>query len=128
DAKLAKPSILRKPVLQPLRNQLVVRQSNAFQFERPKISKLRFASQVDVKHKLPKQVTPYYLPNVKEFVLAISHHGIALGDEVFSTWMAFGGNTYDLDSFGERNGRDYELAPRFTKKYCSQSVETASQA
>ncbi|GKB49714.1 hypothetical protein Tco_0900467 [Tanacetum coccineum] len=112
DAKLAKPSILRKPVLQPLRNQSVVRQSNAFQFERPKLSKPRFASQVDVKHKLPKPVTPYYFPKVKESVLAKSHHGIAPGDEVFSTWMAFGGNTRDLDSFRERNGRDYELAPR----------------
>nr|GEY34301.1 hypothetical protein [Tanacetum cinerariifolium] len=33
DTKFAKPSILKKPVLQPPRNQLVVRQPNAFKFE-----------------------------------------------------------------------------------------------
>nr|GEZ43983.1 hypothetical protein [Tanacetum cinerariifolium] len=49
DTKFAKTSVLGKPVLQPLRNQSVVRQPNAFKSERPKIPKLRFASQVDVK-------------------------------------------------------------------------------
>ncbi|GJU12928.1 hypothetical protein Tco_1135324 [Tanacetum coccineum] len=48
DTKFAKTSVLGKPVLQPLINQLVVRQPNAFKSERPKISKPRFASQVDV--------------------------------------------------------------------------------
>ncbi|GJU23487.1 hypothetical protein Tco_1156829 [Tanacetum coccineum] len=33
DTKISKPSILRKPVLQPLRNQSVVRQPNAFKSE-----------------------------------------------------------------------------------------------
>ncbi|GKD51414.1 hypothetical protein Tco_1280390 [Tanacetum coccineum] len=36
DTKFAKPSILGKPVLQPPRNQSVVRQPNAFKSERPK--------------------------------------------------------------------------------------------
>ncbi|GKB31196.1 hypothetical protein Tco_0870597 [Tanacetum coccineum] len=44
DTKFAKPSILGKPVLQPPRNQSVVRQPNAFKFERPNFSKPRFAS------------------------------------------------------------------------------------
>ncbi|GJZ28220.1 retrovirus-related pol polyprotein from transposon TNT 1-94 [Tanacetum coccineum] len=48
DTKFAKPSILGKPVLQPPRNQSVVRQPNAFKSERPRISKPRFTSQVDV--------------------------------------------------------------------------------
>nr|GEU65800.1 hypothetical protein [Tanacetum cinerariifolium] len=64
DTKFSKPSILEKPVLQPLRNQSVVRQPNAFQSERPKFSKPRFASQVDVKNDLPKLVIPHYLPKV----------------------------------------------------------------
>nr|GEV52659.1 hypothetical protein [Tanacetum cinerariifolium] len=47
DTKFAKASVLGKPVLQPLRNQSVVRQPNAFKSERPQMSKQRFASQVD---------------------------------------------------------------------------------
>ncbi|GJU90225.1 hypothetical protein Tco_1302648 [Tanacetum coccineum] len=45
NTKFAKPSVLGKLVLQPLRNQSVVRQPTAFKSERPKISKPRFASQ-----------------------------------------------------------------------------------
>ncbi|GKE30333.1 hypothetical protein Tco_1445717 [Tanacetum coccineum] len=41
DTKFAKPSILGKPVLQPPRNQSVVRQPNAFKSERPNFSKPR---------------------------------------------------------------------------------------
>ncbi|GJR12063.1 hypothetical protein Tco_0794715 [Tanacetum coccineum] len=37
DTKFAKPTILRKPVLQSLRNQSVVRQPTAFKSERPRI-------------------------------------------------------------------------------------------
>ncbi|GKD23380.1 hypothetical protein Tco_1225083 [Tanacetum coccineum] len=49
NTKFAKPSILGKPILQPHRNQFVVSQPTAFKSERPKISKERFASQVDMK-------------------------------------------------------------------------------
>ncbi|GKA37986.1 hypothetical protein Tco_0724551 [Tanacetum coccineum] len=79
DTKFAKPSILGKPVLQPPRNQSVVRQPNAFKSERPNFSKPRFASQVDVNNILSKPVTPYYLPKVREYVLAKPHHVIAPG-------------------------------------------------
>ncbi|GJZ02876.1 hypothetical protein Tco_0520837 [Tanacetum coccineum] len=48
DTKFAKPSILGKPILQPPKNQSVVRQLNAFKSERPNFSKPRFTSQVDV--------------------------------------------------------------------------------
>ncbi|GKE80598.1 hypothetical protein Tco_1550598 [Tanacetum coccineum] len=39
DNKFAKPSILGKPPLQQLKNQSIVRQPNAFKYERPKLSK-----------------------------------------------------------------------------------------
>ncbi|GJR59786.1 hypothetical protein Tco_1501948 [Tanacetum coccineum] len=77
DAKFAKPSILGKPTLQPLRNQSVVRQPNAFKSERPKTSKPRFASQVDVKKDLSKPVTTHYLPKEREFAFAKPRQVIA---------------------------------------------------
>ncbi|GKC65500.1 hypothetical protein Tco_1098098 [Tanacetum coccineum] len=79
DTKFSKPSLLGKPVLQPHRNQSVVRQLNAFKSERPNFSKPRFASQVDVNNVLLKPVTPHYLPKVREYVLAKPHHVIAPG-------------------------------------------------
>nr|GEZ05005.1 hypothetical protein CTI12_AA105810 [Tanacetum cinerariifolium] len=38
-------------------------------------------------------------------------------------YQAYGRKAHLLED--KRNGRDYGLAPRFTKKYCSQSVKTA---
>ncbi|GJZ96065.1 hypothetical protein Tco_0668399 [Tanacetum coccineum] len=66
-----------KRALQPLRNQSVVRQLNAFKSERPKYSKPRFASQFDVKEDLSKPVTTYYLPKERESAFAKPHHVIA---------------------------------------------------
>ncbi|GKD36282.1 hypothetical protein Tco_1251791, partial [Tanacetum coccineum] len=77
DTKFAKPLILGKPILQPLRNQSVVRQPNAFKSERPIISKPRFASQVDMKKDLSKPITPNYLPKFREPALAKPYHMIA---------------------------------------------------
>ncbi|GJY79743.1 hypothetical protein Tco_0485544 [Tanacetum coccineum] len=77
DTKFAKPSILGKPVLQPPRNQSVVRQPNAFKSERPKFSKPRFASQVDVNNVLSKPVTQHYLPKGRESAFAKPNHMIA---------------------------------------------------
>nr|GEY73283.1 hypothetical protein [Tanacetum cinerariifolium] len=57
DTKFARTSVLRKPVLQSLKNQTVVRQPNAFKSERPSILKLQFTSQVDVNKNLSKSVT-----------------------------------------------------------------------
>ncbi|GJR40992.1 hypothetical protein Tco_1216676 [Tanacetum coccineum] len=73
DTKFAKASILGKPPLQPSRNHLVVRQPNAFTSERPRISRPRFASQVDEKNDLSKTVTPHYLPKVRESAAAKPH-------------------------------------------------------
>ncbi|GKC70393.1 hypothetical protein Tco_1116276, partial [Tanacetum coccineum] len=66
-----------KPVLQPHRNQSVVRQPTAFKSERPRISKPRFASQVDVNNDLPKRVTTHYLPRERESAFVKPHHIIA---------------------------------------------------
>ncbi|GJS81715.1 hypothetical protein Tco_0748256 [Tanacetum coccineum] len=79
DNELTKSSTLGKPVLQPHRNQLVVRQPNAFKSERPRFSKPTFASQVDVKYDLQTSVTPHYLPIVRDPVLEKPHHMIASG-------------------------------------------------
>nr|GEW53894.1 hypothetical protein [Tanacetum cinerariifolium] len=77
DTKLAKLSTLGKPVLQPHRNQSVVRKPHAFKSEQFRFSKPRFATQVDVKYDFPKSVTPYYLPIVRDLVLEKPHHKIA---------------------------------------------------
>nr|GEX05809.1 hypothetical protein [Tanacetum cinerariifolium] len=74
DTKFAKPSILGKPVLQPPKNQSVVRQPNMFKSERPNFSKPQFASQVDVNNVLSKPVTPRYFPKVRESAHAKPHH------------------------------------------------------
>ncbi|GJZ40261.1 retrovirus-related pol polyprotein from transposon TNT 1-94 [Tanacetum coccineum] len=94
DTKFAKPLILGKPVLQPPRNQSVVRQPNAFKYEQPNFFKPRFASQVNVNNVLSKPVTPHYLPKVRESVLAKLHHMIAHGSSR---------NSYEVQSPKTRN-------------------------
>nr|GEV59237.1 hypothetical protein [Tanacetum cinerariifolium] len=77
NTKFAKSSILGKPILQPHRNQSVVRQPTAFKSERPRISKPRFASQVDVNNDLSKLVTTHYSPKKRESAVVKPHHVIA---------------------------------------------------
>ncbi|GJV72765.1 hypothetical protein Tco_1492760 [Tanacetum coccineum] len=79
NTKFEKSSILGKPVLQPHRNQSVVRQPTAFKSKRPRMSKPQFASQVDVNNNLPKPVTTHYFPKGKESICAKPHHMIAPG-------------------------------------------------
>ncbi|GJR22519.1 hypothetical protein Tco_0971046 [Tanacetum coccineum] len=76
NTKFAKQSILGKPVLQPHKNQSVVRQPTAFKSERPRISKPWFASQIDVNNDLSKPVTTYYFPKERESAFAKPHHVI----------------------------------------------------
>nr|GEU55425.1 hypothetical protein [Tanacetum cinerariifolium] len=52
----------------------VVRQPTAFKYERPRISKPRFASQVNVNNDLPKPVTTHYFPMEREYAFAKPHH------------------------------------------------------
>ncbi|GJV12598.1 hypothetical protein Tco_1354139 [Tanacetum coccineum] len=79
NTKFAKSSILGKPALQPRRNQSVVRQPTAFKSERPRISKQRFTSQVDVNNDLSKPVTPHYFLRKEKSAVAKPHHMIAPG-------------------------------------------------
>ncbi|GJR13314.1 hypothetical protein Tco_0795966 [Tanacetum coccineum] len=85
NTKFAKSSILGKSVLQPHRNQSVVRQPTAFKSERPRISKPRFASQVHVNNDLSKPVTTHYFPKGKESACAKPHHIIAPGSSRYSS-------------------------------------------
>ncbi|GKD38833.1 hypothetical protein Tco_1259040 [Tanacetum coccineum] len=55
-------------------NQLL---DTAFKSERPRISKPRFASQVDVNNDLSKPVTTHYLPKERESAVVKPHHVIA---------------------------------------------------
>ncbi|GJW82922.1 hypothetical protein Tco_0156067 [Tanacetum coccineum] len=66
DTKFAKTSILGKSVLQPPRNQSVVRQPNAFKSERPNF-------------------TPHYLSKERESAVAKPHHMIAPGSSRYSS-------------------------------------------
>nr|GEU92906.1 probable RNA 3'-terminal phosphate cyclase-like protein [Tanacetum cinerariifolium] len=77
DTKFAKTSVLVKPVLQSLINQSVFRQPNAFKSEWPQMSKLRFASQVDVNNNFSRPVTQHYLPKGIESTFAKPNHMIA---------------------------------------------------
>nr|GEV60543.1 copia protein [Tanacetum cinerariifolium] len=85
NTKFAKSLILRKPVLQPHRSQSVVRQPTAFKSERPRISKPRFASQVDVNNDLSKPFTTYYLPRERESAFAKPRHMIAPSSSRYSS-------------------------------------------
>ncbi|GJS77838.1 hypothetical protein Tco_0727719 [Tanacetum coccineum] len=85
NTKFAKSSILEKPVLQPHKNQSVVRQPTAFKSERPRISKPRFVSQVDVNNDLSKPVTTHYSPKGKESACVKPHHMIAPGSSRYSS-------------------------------------------
>nr|GEZ27558.1 retrovirus-related Pol polyprotein from transposon TNT 1-94 [Tanacetum cinerariifolium] len=77
NTKFVKSSILGKPMSQPLRNQSVVRQPTAFKSERPRTSKPRCGSQIDVHNDLSKPVTTHYLPKEREAASAKHHHMIA---------------------------------------------------
>nr|GEZ13161.1 hypothetical protein [Tanacetum cinerariifolium] len=75
----------RKPMSQPLRNQSVVRQPSAFKSERPRFSKPRCDSQVDVHNDLSKPVTTHYLPKEIEAASAKPHHMIASSNSRISS-------------------------------------------
>ncbi|GJV60965.1 hypothetical protein Tco_1467065 [Tanacetum coccineum] len=64
NTKFAKSSILGKPVLQPLRNQSVVRQPTAFRSEQPKFSKPRNSS--NESYGLNDMAHKYYLEVAKK--------------------------------------------------------------
>nr|GEX48053.1 hypothetical protein [Tanacetum cinerariifolium] len=92
DTKFAKASILGKLSVQPFRNHSVVRQPNALESKRPRISKPWFASQVDVKNDLSKTVTPHYFPKVIESVFAKPYHEITHVSSRNSSKESYGSN------------------------------------
>nr|GEY81403.1 Gag-Pol polyprotein [Tanacetum cinerariifolium] len=55
----------------------IVRKPNAFKSERPRFSKPRYDSQVDVHNDLSKLVTTHYLPKEREATSAKPHHMVA---------------------------------------------------
>ncbi|GJX42873.1 hypothetical protein Tco_0257863 [Tanacetum coccineum] len=64
--KFAKTSVLGKPVLQSLRNQLVVRQPNAFKSERPQMSKQRNSSKNMSRFSSNDMVHNHYLDEARK--------------------------------------------------------------
>nr|GEV84458.1 hypothetical protein [Tanacetum cinerariifolium] len=70
---------------QPLKNQSVVRQPTAFMSKRPRFSKPRYDSQVDVNNDLSKPVTTHYLPKEREVSSAKPHHMIASSNSRISS-------------------------------------------
>ncbi|GKD66101.1 hypothetical protein Tco_1308209 [Tanacetum coccineum] len=67
------------------RIQSVIRHRRPFKSERPRISKPRFASQVDVNNDLSKPVTTHYLPKGRESAPAKPHHMIAPSSSRYSS-------------------------------------------
>ncbi|GJT42067.1 hypothetical protein Tco_0941932 [Tanacetum coccineum] len=128
DTKFAKPSILGKPVLQPHRNQSVVRQPNAFKSERPNFSKPRFASQVDVINVLSKPVTPHYLPKVQEYVLAKPHHVITIGSSRNSQEEYYGSNDMAHNHYLEEARKKTQERNRNSKPSVMPSVRLQNTA
>ncbi|GJV99325.1 putative ribonuclease H-like domain-containing protein, partial [Tanacetum coccineum] len=61
-------------------------------YERPKFSKPRFASHVDVKNDLPKPVIPHYLPKVIESVFVKPHHVIESSSSMNSSKESYRSN------------------------------------
>nr|GEX09634.1 hypothetical protein [Tanacetum cinerariifolium] len=74
-----------KPMSQPHRNQSVVRQPTSSKSERPRISKPRCDSQVDVHNDFSKPVTTHYLPKEREAASAKPHHMIASSNSRISS-------------------------------------------
>ncbi|GJR17840.1 retrovirus-related pol polyprotein from transposon TNT 1-94 [Tanacetum coccineum] len=79
NTKFANQSTERKPFLQSLRNQFVVRQPNAFQSERQNVSKTRIPQKVDKTKDLSNPVTSNSVPTTNESKVVDSDKVIAPG-------------------------------------------------
>ncbi|GJR78636.1 retrovirus-related pol polyprotein from transposon TNT 1-94 [Tanacetum coccineum] len=80
NTKFANQSILGKPVLQPIRNNFVMRQPNAFKSERPKFSNNRIPQKVDQTNDLSKLV-------ISNLVLIIKESNVVKNDNVIAPGM-----------------------------------------
>ncbi|GJT02556.1 retrovirus-related pol polyprotein from transposon TNT 1-94 [Tanacetum coccineum] len=79
NTKFANQSILGIAFLQPIRNNFVVRQPNAFQSERLKFSNIRTPQKVDKTNDLSKPVTSNLVPSAHESKVVNITKVIALG-------------------------------------------------
>ncbi|GKB79371.1 retrovirus-related pol polyprotein from transposon TNT 1-94, partial [Tanacetum coccineum] len=79
NTKFANQSTERKPSLQPLRNNFIVRQPNAFQSERTKFSITRVPQKVDETNDLSNPVTSNSVPTPQESKVVKNDNVIALG-------------------------------------------------
>ncbi|GJU92341.1 hypothetical protein Tco_1304764 [Tanacetum coccineum] len=79
NTKFANQSTERKPSLQSLRNNFVVRQPNAFQSERPKFSKTRVPPKVVESNDLSNPVTSNSAPSSRESTVVNNERVIAPG-------------------------------------------------
>ncbi|GJW11282.1 hypothetical protein Tco_1577109 [Tanacetum coccineum] len=79
NTKFANQSTKRKPLLQSVRNQFVVRQPNTFQSERPNFSKTRIPQKVDKSNDLSNPVTSNSVPTTNESKVVDNDKVIALG-------------------------------------------------
>ncbi|GJT00034.1 retrovirus-related pol polyprotein from transposon TNT 1-94 [Tanacetum coccineum] len=79
NTKFANQSILGKPFLQPIRNNFIMRQPNAFKYERPKFSNNRVPQKVDKTNDLSKPVTSNSVPITKESKVVENDNVIAPG-------------------------------------------------
>ncbi|GJY04804.1 hypothetical protein Tco_0370744 [Tanacetum coccineum] len=125
-ARNIEPTILGKLVLQLHRNQSVVRQPTTFESERPRISKPRFASQVDVNNDLSKPVTTHYLHKGKESACAKPHHMIAPGSSRYSS-NDMVHNHYLEEAKKKTQESDRNLRPNVMPPAKSQSITNDSK-
>ncbi|GJV83816.1 hypothetical protein Tco_1523714 [Tanacetum coccineum] len=79
NTKFANQSTERKPFLQSLRNQFVIRQPNAFKSERQNASKTQIPQKVDKTHDLSNSVTSNSVPTTEESKVVDNDKVIALG-------------------------------------------------
>ncbi|GJY47536.1 hypothetical protein Tco_0436599 [Tanacetum coccineum] len=117
DTKFAKPSILEKLVLQPPRNQSVVRQPNAFKSKRPNFSKPWFAFQVDVNMFCQNYVNLIILPKVRELCLHKTPHLDCTGSSRNSSKESYGSidmahNYYLEEAKKKTQDKNRNLKPR----------------
>ncbi|GJY10033.1 hypothetical protein Tco_0378218 [Tanacetum coccineum] len=97
-------------------------------FAKPSILGKLFATQVDVNNVLSKLVTPYYLPKVREYVLAKPHHVIAPGSSRNSQEESYGLNDMAHNHYLEEARKKTQERNRNSKPSVMPSVRLQNTA
>ncbi|GJV95043.1 hypothetical protein Tco_1546620 [Tanacetum coccineum] len=107
-----------------LKNELRKLKGNSVdtKFAKPSIMGKPFAFQVDVNNVLSKPVTPHYLPKVREYVLAKSHHMIAPGSSRNSQDEYYGSNDMAHNHYLEKARKKTQERNRNSKPSVMPSV------